>query len=100
MANIFFSGEKDSKEDAIKSVTDLVMNYCDCVCQAKVVSDDGGHILQVMVEVNDPSIAILNQKPDFPLFDIIPKWHGWRAVVMKVPIGYIHTVVNSGGDDY
>ena len=53
-----------------------------------------------MVEVSDPSIAILNQKPDFPLLDIIPKWHGWRAVVMKVPIGYIGTVVNSGGDDY
>jgi len=99
MANIFFAGEKDSKEDAIKSVLDFVKNYCDCVSDAKVVSDDGGHILQIMVEVNDPSVALLEQKEDFPLFEIIPKWHGWRAVVMKVPIGYIAAVVNSGSND-
>ena len=99
MANIFFAGEKDSKEDAIKSVTTFVKNYCDCTIDAKVVSDDGGHILQVMVEVSDPSIALLKQKADFPLFEILPKWHGWRAVVMKVPIGDIRAVVNSGSDD-
>ena len=100
MANIFFAGEKATKEEAIASVKKLVDDYCDCVHDAKVVSDDGGHILQVMVEVLDPSKAILPQKPDFPLLEIIPKWQGWRAVVIKVPIGYIGTVVNSVMDDY
>ena len=100
MANIYFAGEKESKEDAIKSVTSLVKNYCDCVCEAKVVSDDGGHILQVMVEGVDPAKPLLEQKDDFPLLEIIPKWRGWRAVVMKVPIGYIDTIVNAGGDGY
>ena len=99
MANIFFTGEKETKEEAISSVMKLVKNYCDCVHDAKVVSDDGGHILQVMVEVLDPSLALLPQKPDFPLFEIIPKWQGWRAVVIKVPIGYIDTIVNSVMDD-
>ena len=99
MANIFFTGEKSSKEDAIKSVTKLVKDYCDCVIDVKVVSDDGGHILQVMVEVWDPSKPVLEQKSDFPLLEIIPKWQGWRAVVIKVPIGYINTVVNSVMDD-
>ena len=44
MANIFFTGEKATKEEAISSVMKLVTNYCDCVHDAKVVSDDGGHI--------------------------------------------------------
>tara|TARA_R100000008_G_C3523681_1_gene135402 strand:+ start:148 stop:447 length:300 start_codon:yes stop_codon:yes gene_type:complete len=99
MANIFFAGEKATKEQAIATVTSLVKDYCDCVMDAKVVSDDGGHILQVMVEVLEPIRPILEQKPDFPLLEIIPKWKGWRAVVIKVPIGYIDTVVNSGLDD-
>jgi precorrin isomerase len=99
MANIFFTGEKATKQDAIESVTELVKNYCDCVVDAKVVNDDGGHILQVMVEVLEPSKPVLEQKEDFPLLEIIPKWKGWRAVVIKVPIGYINTVVKSGGDD-
>lgn len=99
MANIFFIGEKATKQDAIESVTELVKNYCDCVVDAKIVNDDGGHILQVMVEVLEPSKPVLEQKEDFPLFEIIPKWKGWRAVVIKVPIGYINTVVKSGGDD-
>lgn len=99
MANIFFTGEKASKQDAIDSVTEFVKNYCECVMDAKIVSDDGGHILQVMVEVYDPSKPVLDQKEDFPLLEIIPKWKGWRAVVIKVPIGYIHTIVNSVMDD-
>lgn len=98
MANIFFNGEKDSKEDAVKSVSKLVRDYCECVFTAKVVSDDGGHILQVMVEVGDVSKTIAAQKPDFPLNDIIPKWHGWRAVIMKVPVGYIGTIVDTRDD--
>ena len=100
MANIFFAGEKESKEDAIKSVRGLVKDYCDCICEIKVVSDDGGRILQIMVEVPDPSKPLLEQKPDFPLLEIIPKWRGWRAVVMKVPYGYINTIVNAVGDGY
>ncbi|MEK9770232.1 MAG: hypothetical protein VW683_15070 [Betaproteobacteria bacterium] len=95
MANIFFAGEKSTKEAAVKSVTEMVESYCECVMDAKVVSDDGGHILQVMVEVSDPSVPILEQKPDFPLLEIIPKWEGWRAVVIKVPVGYINTIVNA-----
>ena len=100
MANIFFAGEKDTKEEAVKSVTALVRSYCDCVCEAKVVSDDGGHILQVMVEVPDPALSIQEQKPDFPINDIIPKWHGWRAVILKVPLTYIGTVINATEYDY
>ena len=98
MANIFFSGEKESKAEVVKSVTKFIANYCDCVFVAKVVSDDGGHILQVMIEVGKVSMPILEQKPDFPLLELIPKYRGWRSVIMKVPVGYIGTIVD-GRDD-
>ena len=73
MANIFFAGEKDTKEEAIKSVSDLIRDYSECVFNASVVSDDGGHILQVVVEVVEPWKPVLDQRPDFPLFEILPK---------------------------
>jgi len=100
MANIFFTGEKDTKEEAIKSVGELIKSYCDCVYNVKVVSDDGGHILEVMVEVADPTKSIQEQKSDFPINEIIPKWHGWRAVILKVPVSYIGTIVNAPEYDY
>ncbi len=34
MANIFFTGEKDSKEQAIKSVSDFIKDYSECVFEA------------------------------------------------------------------
>jgi hypothetical protein len=100
MANIFFTGEKDTKEQAVKSVTEMIKSYCDCVYTARVVSDDGGHILEVMLEVGDVAKSVQDQKPDFPINDIIPKWHGWRAVILKVPVGYIGTIVNAPEQDY
>jgi len=100
MANIFFTGEKDTKEEAIKSVGELIKSYCDCVCQAQVVSDDGGRALEIMVEVGQPTKSLQEQKPEFPLNDIVPKWHGWRAIILKVPVGYIGTVVNAMEDGY
>ena len=98
MANIFFNGDRASKKDAIDSVTKFVEDYCSCIFDAKVVSDDGGQILQVMVEVDEPSTPIIKQLPDFPLDEIIPKWQGWRAVVIKVPPTYIKYIVH-GGDE-
>lgn len=100
MANIFFTGEKDTKEEAVRSVIEMIKSYCECVCAAKVVSDDGGHILQVMLEVGDPTKSVQEQKPDFPINEIIPKWHGWRAVILKVPVNYIGTIVNAVEYDY
>ena len=99
MASIFFTGEKESKDQAIKSVSDFIKDYSECVFEAGVVSDDGGHVLQVMVEVVDPWKGILDQRPDFPLMEIIPKWHGWRTVILKVPVGYLATIYNKREDD-
>ena len=98
MANIFFAGEKASKEKAIREVITHIRNYSDCICAAKVVSDDGGQILEIMVEVPVPSLNLLEQQEDFPFWEVVPKWAGWRTVVLKVPPGYIATVVNGDAD--
>ncbi len=93
MANIFFTGEKLDKQEAINSVMVEISNYFDGRYEAKAASDDGGSVLEVYVEVDKPSIPILEQHPDFPLFEIVPKWGGWRCQVIKVPPGYIDSVM-------
>ncbi len=101
MANIFFTGEKLSKENAINSLTLEISNYYGGRYEVKTGSDDGGSVLEVFVEVETPSLALLNQIPDFPLFEIIPKWAGWRCQVVKVPPGYIDAILlSTGSDDY
>ncbi len=52
-----------------------------------------------MVEVVDPWKGVLDQRPDFPLMEIIPKWHGWRTVILKVPVRYLATIYNKRDDD-
>ena len=101
MANIFFAGEKLSKENAINSLTLEISNYYGGRYEVKTGSDDGGSVLEVFVEVEIPSLSLLDQIPDFTLFEIIPKWGGWRCQVLKVPPGYIDAILlSTGGDDY
>tara|TARA_B100000085_G_scaffold203564_1_gene187159 strand:- start:84 stop:389 length:306 start_codon:yes stop_codon:yes gene_type:complete len=101
MANIFFTGEKLSKQEAINSLTVEISNYFDGRYEVKTGSDDGGSVLEVFVEVPEPSRPILDQCSDFPLFDVIPKWGGWRCQVVKVPPGYIDAIILAADpDDY
>ena len=74
MANIFFNGEKLSKQEAINTLT---------------------------VEVPIVNTPILEQHPDFPLFEVIPKWAGWRCQIVKCPVGYIDAILLAPEvDDY
>ena len=101
MANIFFAGEKLSKDNAINSLTLEISNYYGGRYEVKAGSDDGGSVLEVFVEVEVPSLSLLDQIPDFPLFEIIPKWGGWRCQVLKVPPGYIDAILlSTSSDDY
>ena len=101
MANLFFTGEKLSKQEAINTLTVEISNYYDGRYEVKTSSDDGGSVLEVYVEVPTPSVAILEQCADFPLHEIIPKWGGWRCQVIKCPPGYIDVILlSSEADDY
>ena len=99
MANIFFSGQKLPKQDAINSLTVEISNYFSGRYEVKTGSDDGGSVLEVFVEVPIPSKSVVEQCPDFPLLDIIPKWAGWRCQVVKVPPGYIDAILLSADVD-
>jgi hypothetical protein len=101
MASIFFTGEKLSKQDALNSLTLKVEEYFSGRFAVRAVSDDGGAILEVQVEVPNPSLGLLDQAPDFPLDEVTPKWAGWRMVVLKVPPTYIDIITNAEEtDDY
>jgi hypothetical protein len=101
VANIFFNGEKLSKQEAINSLTLEISNYFDGRYEVKTNSDDGGSVIEVFVEVPVPSVSVREQCPDFPLNEIIPKWAGWRCQIVKCPPGYIDTILlSSDVDDY
>jgi len=92
MANIFFAGDKQSKQEAINSLTLKISDYFGGRYEVMPFSDDGGALLEVHVEVDDPSNSIASQYGDFPIDEIMPKWNGWRVVILKVPPGYIDAI--------
>ena len=102
MANLFFRGEKAPKQEAINSLTLKISEYYAGRYEIRMASDDGGHHIEIQVEVLDPAQNLETQVSDFPpLFEIVPKWEGWRTVILKVPAGYIDAITNRGDpDDY
>ena len=95
MANLFFRGERAPKQDAINSLTLKISEYCEGRYEVRSASDDGGTHLEIQIEVLDPTSNLENQISDFPpIFEIIPKWAGWRTIILKVPPGYIDAITN------
>jgi hypothetical protein len=94
MANLFFGGDKALKQEAINSLVVMISNHYDGRYEVFATSDDGGTLLEVQVEVPEVSGELFKQSPDFPFFEIWPKWMGWRVVVCKVPTGYIDAITN------
>jgi|TARA_R110001606_G_C14994796_1_gene606297 hypothetical protein len=101
MASIFFNGEKAEKQTAINEMLVHISNYFDGRFEVIVNSDDTGTHLEVQVEMDDVNSHIESQHPDFPFYEVWPKWMGWRTLVMKVPSGYIDAITNGVElDDY
>jgi len=101
VANIFFSGDKQEKQDAINSLTLKISEYFGGRYEVLGVSDDGGQLLEIQIEVPEPSDKLLEHHPDFPIDEVVPKWNGWRVVMLKVPPSYIDTVtLGLASDDY
>jgi hypothetical protein len=96
----FFKGEKEPKQSAINELLLMISNYYDGRYEVIACSDDGGSMLEVQVEVPEVSNTIETQAPDFPFFDIWPKWMGWRVVICKVPPGYIDAITLAEESDY
>ena len=90
----FSLGDKAPKQEAINELVLMISNYHGGRYDVLFTHDDGGALLEVQVEVPEVSGDLFEQIPDFPLFDIWPKWMGWRVVVCKVPPGYIDAITH------
>ena len=90
----FFTGEKVEKQVAINELLVMISNYYDGRYEVIACFDDGGSMLEVQVEVSEVGNTMEEQVPDFPFFEIWPKWMGWRVVITKVPPGYIDAITN------
>ena len=98
----FTLGEKAPKQEAINELVLRISNYYGGRYEVIHTHDDGGSLLEVQVEVPVVNDNLLEQVPDFPFFDMWPKWMGWRVVICKVPPGYIDAITHrkDWGDDY
>jgi hypothetical protein len=96
----FFSGKKAPKQPAINELLLLISNHYDGRYEVIACNDDGGALLEVQIEVPVVSDTLEAQAPDFPFFDIWPKWMGWRVVITKVPPGYIDAITLAAESDY
>ena len=90
----FSTGEKAEKQVAINELLMMISNYYGGRYEVVACFDDGGSMLEVQVEVPEVNKTIEEQAPDFPFFEIWPKWMGWRVVIAKVPLGYIDAITN------
>lgn len=98
MASRHFSGEKLSKKETIKKVSQYVVGIYDGRFCVKFDSDDGGTVLNVYLEVEQTSLPLSGLLQDAFKHS---KWHGWRYVVTKVPLGYIDAILEAPErDDY
>ena len=90
MANLFFSGEKISKEDARKALMEHIADNWAGRFTVDFWSDDGGHMIRAVLEFENTEelmSADLRSK-------VLPKFMGWRMVVLKVPTGHIDVFFN------
>lgn len=92
MANLFFNKGKASKKEAQAELEKLLARDCpDLAYAIRFTSDDGGQVLEIAIEVDNPNE---NLGPDHPILPARTIWMGWRSVILKVPIGYIEGVMN------
>ena len=85
MANLFFNGEKASKEEAHKALMEHIADIWQGAFAVTFPSDGGGVHIQAILEFEDTNVRMPDElRSKFPA-----KWMGWRMVVLKVPRGHI-----------
>jgi hypothetical protein len=85
MANLFFSGEKASREEAKRGLMEHIADNWTGRFTVDFWSDDGGHMIRAVLEFDDTNEIMPDElRSKFPA-----KFLGWRMVVLKVPTGHI-----------
>ena len=88
MANLFFGGEKATKEEARKALIEHIADNWTNRFTVDFWSDDGGHMIRAVLEYDDPTeLMPIELRNKFPA-----KFMGWRLVVLKVPTGHIDVI--------
>ena len=77
---------------AKKAAEKLIDDYCECNYRLDFKSDDGGKVLQVMVETPSPSQPLLEHHPEFPIEQLVPRFCDWGTIILKVPVGYLSSL--------
>lgn len=98
MASRHFSGTKASKDEAKKALMTHVAGIYDGRYTVRFDNDDGGSLINLYLEVEEPSKPLDKFLTD-ALFE--SKWMGWRYVITKCPPGYIDAILEAPKrDDY
>ena len=98
MGSRHFSGERASKEEARKALMAHAAGIFGGRYAVRFDSDDGGAVINLYLEVEEPSDPL-----DRFVSDALctSKWMGWRYVITKCPMGYIDTILEAPDrDDY
>jgi|TARA_R110000787_G_scaffold216691_2_gene325716 hypothetical protein len=97
MSSRHFSGEKASKKEAKKALMVHTANVFEGRYTVKFESDDGGNVITLYLEVEEPS-----ERLDPFLSETLwaSTWMGWRYVITKCPIGYIDAILEVEGRDW
>ena len=90
MGKKFILGEKAPKDEAEKALRAHAAAACDYRFTVRFESDDGGSIISLYVEVEEPSQPL---DPGIREALAETKWMGWRYLIVKVPIDYIDCVL-------
>ena len=98
MSGKHFTGDKASKKEAEKALMAHAAGIFDGRYAVKFDNDDGGSVINLYLEVEEPSEPL-------PIFLSSalhePKWMGWRYVITKCPPGYIDAILlATKSDDY
>jgi len=89
MANLFFAGEKATKEEAKKSLMEHIEKNWTGTFYADFHTDGGGVLIRAIIEVEHPGEELDQEfRGKFPA-----KWLGWRLVLLKVTLGYIDAFI-------
>ena len=99
MAKKYWSEEKASKEEAERELEKHVRGVYDKIFAIRFASDDGGNVIELVIERESPKEQI--EAGLRSLLDFGPILMGWRAILLKVPPGYIDCfILNPRKDDY
>ena len=80
VANLFFGGDKAPKQEAMNALTLKISESFSGRYEVRGASDDGGHHLEIQIEVPNPNLNFEDQIEEFPPY-LILYLNGWAGAL-------------------